>query len=207
MSLTDLRKDFKQLFSASAKKPAIVDVPKLKYLTYDGEGHPADNEAFQKGFEALFSIGYTLKFTLKYSPSELDFKVMPPEALYWTADETPLSDAPSEQWRWRLMIAVPDFIDGVKVREARQTIKRKKGLTSVDHLRLRTFREGKTLQLMHIGPYDQEGPTIERMCEFAAENGLRIDGKHHEIYCSDPRRTAPEKLKTILRLPVKKARA
>ncbi|MCP5117390.1 MAG: hypothetical protein GY953_41730 [bacterium] len=193
------------MFSASVKKPVIVDVGKLKYITYDGEGHPDGNEDFQRAFEALYSVAYTIKFTLKMGPDGRDFKVMPPEGLWWIEGGQPFDKAPKSAWRWRLMIAVPDYVDGAMLRAARKGIKEKKGLTSPENVRLKPFREGKAVQLMHIGPYDQEKPTIDRMMEFAAEGGYRVAGKHHEIYISDPRRTAPEKLKTILRLPVKRA--
>ena len=204
MPVTDLRKEFKPLFSASAKKPVILDVPKLKYLTYDGESHPDGNATFQQAFEALYAVAYTIKFTLKMGPDGRDFKVAPPEGLWWIEGDKPFDTAPKADWRWRLMIAVPDYVDGAMLRAARGAIKEKKGLTTPDNVRLKLFREGKAVQLMHIGPYDKEKPTIDRMMEFAADQGFRTAGKHHEIYLSDPRRTAPEKIKTILRLPVKR---
>lgn len=206
MPLTDLRKAHKPLYSASVKKPAIVDVPTLKCLTCDGEGHPNDNPGFQQGFEALYAIAYTLKFTYRLGSSSEDFRVMPPEALWWVDGDKCFGSALPEKWRWRLMIAVPDYVDGAAVRDARSAVKKKKGLTSVDRVRLRKFREGKAVQLLHVGPYDQEPETLARMDAFAAENACRPAGKHHEIYLSDPRRTAPERLKTILRIPVRKAR-
>lgn len=205
MTVTDLKKEYKPYYSASAKKPVLVDVPALQFLTYDGEGHPENNVEFHGGFEVLYSLAYTLKFAFKLGPSKQDFKVMPPEALMWIDGDRDFESASREEWRWRLMVAVPDCVDGAALKEARATIKKKKGLTSVDRVRLRKFREGKAVQFLHVGPYDQEHESIRRMEEFAAESGCRASGKHHEIYLSDPRRASPEKLKTILRMPVKKA--
>jgi len=206
MSLTDLRKEHKPLYSASAKKPAILDIPALQFLSYDGEGHPDGNASFQEAFEALYSMAYTLKFSFKLGPSARDFKVMPPEGLWWIESDKDFANAAKKDWRWRLLIAVPEYVDGAAIREARSAVKKKKGLSSVDRVRLRKLREGKVVQLLHIGPYDKENETIGRMNAFAAENGYRPAGKHHEIYLSDPRRTAAERLKTILRSPVKKSR-
>ena len=115
--------------------------------------------------------------------------------------------ADKSSWKWTLMIAQPDVITAAILRAAKQKVKEKKGLARVDDVRLESWREGKVVQMMHIGPYSEEPATIAKMHEFAAENGLQITGKHHEIYFSDPRRTKPEKLKTVLRQPVKKATA
>ena len=123
------------------------------------------------------------------------------DGLWWSETE-PFDLAEKSSWKWTLMIAQPDVITAPLVRAARKTVKEKKGLAQVDDVRLESWREGKAVQMMHIGPYSEEGPTIEKMRQFAAGQGCRLTGKHHEIYLSDPRRARPEKLRTLLRHPV-----
>lgn len=205
MRKIDLKKDWKPLYTASARKPALIDVPKLKFLMIDGQGDPNTNPEFQRAIEALYSVAYTLKFTLKMGPEQIDYPVMALEGLWWT-DTQPFDETNKAAWKWTLMIAQADVITAAMVRAAKKKVKEKKGLARVDDIRLEDWREGKAVQMMHIGPYSEEGPTIEKMHHFAAEQGYQFTGKHHEIYFSDPRRTKPEKLKTLLRHPVAKAR-
>lgn len=203
MSKLDLRKELKELYTASAKKPAIIKVPKLKYLMVDGMGDPNDNPAFQQSIEALYGLSYTMKFASKLGPDGQDWTVMPLDGLWWVEGK-PFSETNKNEWRWTLMIAQPDFVSAAMFRAARKQLKQKKDSALIDSVRLGSLREGISAQIMHTGPYAEEGPTIERLHQFAVEQGYEFDGKHHEIYMSDPRRTAPEKLKTIVRYPVKK---
>ena len=206
MSKIDLRKELKPLYSASASKAALINVPKLKFLMVDGAGHPEANPAFQHAMEALFGVAYTLKFASKLGPSKKDWTVMPPEGLLWMKGNRKFTPEHKDDWRWTLMILQPDFVTARMVREAKAQVKEKKDSPAVDELRLASFREGPAVQIMHIGPYSEVGPAIDKLGQFAAGQGYALTGKHHEIYCSDPRRAAPEKLKTIVRQPVKKKR-
>lgn len=205
MPKTDLKKELKQFYTASARKPALVDVPKLKYLMIDGSGDPNGAPGLQGAMEAMYAVAYTLKFALKLGPEKLDWTVMPPEGLWWTEDGGHINEKNTASWRWTLMMVVPDFVTAAMLRQTVKTVKEKKGLALLDDVRLGSWREGKAVQMMHIGPYSEEGVSIDKMQQFAAENGYAATGKHHEIYFSDPRRTKPEKLKTLLRQPVKKA--
>ncbi len=207
MPKTDLKKELKRLYTASAKKVALVDVPKLKFLMIDGSGDPNTNPLFQQAMEALFSVAYTLKFTLKRGSEKLDWSMMPPEGLWWTEGAESFDTADKAAWKWTLMMTLPGFVTAAMVREAKKAVKEKKSLARVDDLRLEAFREGPCVQILHIGPYVEEGPAIEKLRQFAAEKGYAPAGKHHEIYFSDPRRVKPEKWRTILRLPVRKLAA
>lgn len=205
MPKIDLRKQFKNLYTASAKKAALVDVPRLKFLMVDGAGHPDGNPLFQQAMEALFGVAYTLKFSSKLGPAKLDWTMMPPEGVWWMEGSRPFDCADKAAWRWTLMIAQPDAVTAAMVRAAKKTLKEKKNPALVDDVRLEALREGPAVQILHIGPYDAEQPAVDKLIAFAAENGYAISGRHREIYFSDPRRTKPEKLKTIIRCPVKKA--
>ena len=202
MSKLDLRKELKQFYTSS-KKPNIVDVPEGKFLTITGRGEPG-GEAYQAALNALYSVAYTVKFGSKKEGR--DFTVMPLEGLWWwDTPATRLSEAPPrEEWNWKSMIRQPDFVTDEMVEAAKEEAKAKKGLTEVDNIVLEVFEGGLSAQIMHIGPYSEEGPTVERLHAFIAGNGYRMRGIHHEIYLSDPRRSAPERWRTIIRQPIEK---
>jgi hypothetical protein len=204
MRKIDLKKEWKSLYTASARKPALIDVPKLKFLMIDGQGDPNTSPEFLGAIEALYSLAYTLKFSLKLGPKKIDYPVMALEGLWWT-DSLVFDQEDRDSWKWTLMIAQPEVITAAMVRQAKKTVKEKKELARVDSIRLESWREGKAVQILHIGPYSEEPATIEKLHAFAKESGYTLAGKHHEIYFSDPRRTKPGKLKTLLRQPVKKA--
>jgi hypothetical protein len=206
MPKIDLRKDLKPLYTASAKKGVLVEIPRMKFLMIDGSGHPNGNPLFQQGMEALFGVAYTLKFSSKLGPQKLDWTVMLPEGLWWVEGSEPFCTAAKSAWRWTLMIAQPDAVTSAMVREAKKTLKERKNPARVDDVRLASLPKERCVQILHIGPYDAVQPTIDKLHAFAAENGYNVAGKHHEIYFSDPRRTKPEKLKTIVRFAVSKAR-
>ncbi len=200
MSKLDLRKELKRYYSAK-RKPEILDVPPGKFLTYLGRGAP-EGEAYQTALTALYGLSYTLKF--KSKAEGRDFTVMALEGLWWWDDPTvfDLEDAPPrEEWNWKSMIRQPDFITQEKVDEVRPEVREKRG-PAVDAVALETFHEGLSAQIMHVGPYSEEGPTGRILHAFIEESGYRMRGRHHEIYLSDPRRSKPENIKTILRQPV-----
>jgi hypothetical protein len=201
MTKLDLRKELKRYYTAK-QRPEIIDVPEGKFLTILGKGDP-NGEEYQQAMMALYGVSYTLKFDQKAKGR--DYNVMHLEGLWWVDGGIfDLNDpAPREQWRWKSMIRQPDFITGEMVEEIRPSVREKRGAT-VDQVKLESFHEGFSAQVMHVGPYSEEGPTLELLHGFIEESGYRPRGDHHEIYLGDPRRTKPENLKTILRHPVEK---
>jgi hypothetical protein len=200
----DLRKERKALYNARAGKPSIVDSVPTQVIAIDGKGHPSIAEPkFEDAIAGLFCIAYGMKFGRKKSKQGPDFAVPNLEALWWVAGNKPMSatTAPAD-WRWTAFVAVPDFLKKADVKAAAKAAGKDAPLLA-KKVALRKLREGKSVQLLHVGPYDQEGATIAKVHAFAAANGLKVRGKHHEIYLNDPAKTAPEKLKTILRLGVK----
>jgi len=197
----DLRKKLKAFYS-SPKKPNIIDVPPAKFLTITGRGEPG-GEAYQKAINALYSVAYTAKFNAKAAGK--DFTVMALEGLWWFDDPNASFDSvPREEWNWKSMIRQPEFITEEMVKEAKAQAKAKKGLEEIDKVVLEAFHERLSAQIMHIGPYSEERETIVKLHKFIKDKGYKMRGQHHEIYMSDPRRTAPEKLKTIIRQPISK---
>ena len=202
----DLKRELRE-FYAPGREPVIVDVPELAYVMIDGRGDPNTAPEFSQAIEALYTIAYTAKFALKRAAQGPDFTVMPPEGLFWTAGSPELAHGTKSDWNWTLMIMQPDRVTPEVFREAQATALEKKPLEALRRVRLERLAEGRVAQVMHIGPYAAEGPTIERLHAFIAEQGYELAGKHHEIYLSDPRRAAPEKLKTVIRQPVAARRA
>jgi hypothetical protein len=166
----------------------------------DGRGAPEDSR-YREALEALYPLAYTLKFALKKERG-LDYPVMPLEGLWWAEDMNAFANADREAWIWTAMIMQPDFVTQEDFESARAEVERKKGSSAALAVaRLERFEEGRSAQIMHIGPYSAEGPTITKLHDFIEEQGGRLRGKHHEIYLGDPRRSAPEKLKTVIRQP------
>lgn len=217
----DLRKQYRSLYQPSGKAPVLVEVPELLFLSADGrieEGEkPGDSAAFKQAVQALYGASYTLKFMSKLRKVRpVDYPVMPLEGLWWVEDGDFDITRPGN-WRWRAMIMQPDHLTAALLDEAIAKVRQKHPNPALDLLRLRPYREGLSVQVMHVGPYATEPATVERLRAFAREQGLveRHDlvkrrgyadvYDHHEIYLGDPRRTAPSKLKTVLRHPVRRA--
>lgn len=201
MEKIDLKKDWKQLYLASAKAVAEVDVPPLHYLMVDGRGDPNTTPAYAEAVEALFSVAYTAKFMLKKGPQQIDYAVMPLEGLWWADDMAAFEANDRSQWRWTMMILQPDFVGADIIDAAMAEVRKKKALPGVARLRFESFTEGHCAQLLHVGPFSEEKPNIDRLHAYIDERGGRR-GKHHEIYLSDIRRAAPDKWKTIIRHPM-----
>ena len=201
MSKLDLRKELKAYYTAK-KKPEIIDVPPGKYLTILGKGDPNADE-YQQAMQALYGMSYTLKFDQKAQGR--DYTVMHLEGLWWIEDGVfDLNNpAPREQWRWKSMIRQPDFVTKEMVEKIIPGVREKRG-PKVEEVKLETFHESLSAQVLHVGPYSEEGPTIKLLHDFIRELGYRERGDHHEIYLGDPRRSKPENLKTILRHPIEK---
>jgi hypothetical protein len=202
MQKIDFKKRLKQLYSAPAKEPVIVEVPPLNFIMIDGAGDPNTSEEFQRAVEALFSVSYTLKFIIKKGPLAIDYGVLPLEGVWWAEDMSAFTAGDKQSWKWTLMIMQPEYVTEELFEQALEQARHKKDLPAVDQLRLESFHEGLSAQLLHVGPFSEEGPTIERLHRFIEDHGYRRRDKHREIYLSDLRRAAPEKLKTIIRQPI-----
>jgi hypothetical protein len=196
MATIDFAKSLKDLYTAKTTVKDVNAGPGV-FLAVDGQGAPG-KESFQEAIRNLFNVVYTVKFACKHG-GDCDFKVSKLECVY-------LSDpaaTPMDQWQWRLLIRIPDDVSAKHVNDAKRTVKEKKGFDVANVKRLR-WKEGPALQVLHVGPYDKVGVTCCQLGKFAESNGWSMDGPPHEIYISDPRMTAPERLKTIVRLGVKK---
>ena len=213
MEVLDLRKQYKELYKPSARKVELVEVPELGFAMIDGaieKGYePSTSPGFQQANQALYSLAYTLKFMLKKRDTDpVDYPVMALEGLWWVQDGV-FDITVKDNWYYTLMIMQPDVVTREVFAEGLEALRRKQGGSpSLEVIRLERFREGACVQSMHVGPYATEPATLERMQAFMQENGLRdlvgLGGKHHEIYLGDPRRAAPDRLKTVLRHPVEK---
>lgn len=181
---------------ATPKKPSLVEISPAQYLAIDGRGQPGGDE-FQTAIGALYGMAFTIKMTRKVEGLG-DYAVCKLEALWWDTDR------PRDEWAWKMMIRTPDFVGKADMKSALAKLVEKKKGDGADRVELEKIKEGRCVQMLHVGPYEKEHETIAAMMAFAEENGLEAAGRHHEIYLSDPRRVPPERLKTILRYPVVK---
>jgi len=195
----DLRRELKALYASPRDKVVVVDVPPLGFLMVDGAGDPNSAPAYREAVEALYAVAYTLKFAMKGEGR--DFAVGVLEGLWWAEDPSVFLTGDRAQWQWTMMIAVPDFVSAAAVDAARAKAAGKKVLPAAAGLRWERFHEGSAVQTLHLGPYAGEGPAIAGLHAHIEGLGRRLHGKHHEVYLSDPRRTAPDRLKTIVRQP------
>lgn len=202
MTKIDYKKQFKQLYRPSTKQVEIVAVPPMNFLMVDGAGDPNTATAFSEAIKALYPLAYTLKFMVKKGPLAIDYGVMPLEALWWADDMTAFTTGNKDRWQWTVMIMQPECITPEMVTQATAEVAKKKNPVALPLVRFERFAEGKAAQTLHIGPFTEEGPTIERVHAQIATAGSQRIGKHHEIYLSDLRRTAPEKWQTIVRQPL-----
>ncbi len=203
MKKVDLKKELKSLYQPSAKAVALVDVPTMNYLMIDGEGDPNTSKSYAEAIETLFAVAYTVKFSVK-KPQEVDYGVLPLESLWWADDMSAFSTGDKSRWKWTAMIMQPSFVTAKAVDAAVADVKKKKNPAALAKLRFESLTEGTCAQTLHIGPFSEEGPTIERVHEFIRARGAKLVGKHHEIYLSDLRKAAPEKWKTVVRQPLAK---
>jgi len=203
MEIIDLRKELKRLYTAKTR-PELIDIPEGRFLTFNGKGEPGGEE-YTAALNALYGVAYTLKFGLKRK-GVADFTVMGLEGLWWWDDPSimRLEDAPPrETWNWKSMIRMPDLITEEMAEAAKDEVRDKRGPT-VDRVSLESFNEGLSAQMLHVGPHSDEPRSLKVLHAFVEEQRYRLRGRHHEIYMGDPRRTAPQRLKTILRHPVEK---
>lgn len=202
MTKIDFKKELGALYRPSAKEATQVDMPPMNFLFVDGEGDPNLSEAYSAAVEALFALSYSIKFAARNRTPAIDYGVMPLEGLWWADDMSTFSGNNKADWKWTMMIMQPAFVSSAMVEEARAETKRKKQHAALTDVRFESFTEGVCAQILHIGPFSQEGPTIRRLHQFIANSGQELAGKHHEIYLTDVRRADPQKWKTILRQPV-----
>lgn len=181
-------------------RPEILEFDEVFYVTIEGSGEPG-GEMFQKGTNELFTLAYQIKFSSRAAGR--DFTVSNLETLWWTESGEFDPEKKPEEWRWKVMIRLPDFVGPEDVENAKKEAMQKKNLPDLEKAEYEIMKEGKCVQVMHIGPYDEEGRTYNLLMEFVDQNGLKLNGLFHEIYLSDPSRTSPENLKTIIRLPVR----
>jgi len=186
---------------ATPKKPEILTISPAQYLTVVGQGEPG-GDTFTTRIGALYAVAYTVKMTSKFAGR--DYVVCKLEAVWWGSSKRPdFFKEDMSKWNWKLMIRTPEFIRQKDIRAAQDALEKKGKGPEVAEVKLEIIDEGLCVQMLHVGPYDQEAVTVEVMKQAAVEQGLRFHGLHHEIYLSDPRRVAPERLRTILRVPVK----
>ncbi len=201
MKKINFKKELAEFYNPSKTKVRLVDVPAMNFLMIDGKGDPNTSPAYAAAIEALFAVSYTLKFTIKKGEMAIDYGVMPLEGLWWVEDMRNFDPEKKEDWLWTAMIMQPDFITKEMVQDALDTVRMKKNPEALTKIRFETFREGPSAQIMHIGPFSEEGPTIKKVHDHIHSQGFDLTGKHHEIYLSDIRRAAPEKWRTIIRQP------
>ena len=198
----DLTREFKSLYKPSASTPAILPIPGFQFLSLDGSGDPNNSDLYQQTIQSLYQFAYTLKFAIKKA-NGTDFQVMPLEGLWWAENMDDFRTLPKSSWQWRMMIAQPNLVSTEWVETARKlALAKKDAAPRLSEVKFQVYEEGLSVQILYIGPYSAEGPTIQRLHEYARDQNYHLAGLHHEIYLSDPGRTNPEKLRTILRQPI-----
>ncbi len=201
----DLAKLWKSDYAAP-RNPVLLNMPEAVYLAIEGKGEPGGAE-FSAKVGALYAMAYTIKMTRKFD-GRTDYSVSKLEAQWWgPKKETCFAGLPKDQWRWRLMIRTPDFVAPSELDAARAALKKRGNAAGTDGVQLFSLTEGQCVQMLHVGPYEKAGETVEKMLSFAAGQGLAPAGEHHEVYLSDPRRVPAERLKTIMRQSVRPAGA
>jgi hypothetical protein len=203
MEKLDLKKSLKYLYEPSAKDFSVVDVPEMNFLMIDGHGNPNTSAEYAASLQALYSAAYTLKFMIKKEMA-IDYPVMASEGLWWVDDMRDFSISRKEDWKWTMMIMQPEIVTRQLFERAVAEALEKKGQPALNRLRLERFHEGLSTQILYFGPYSDEGPTISRLHQSIEQSGHVRFGKHHEIYLGDPRRVAPDKLRTVIRQPMRK---
>lgn len=201
----DYKKEFPDIYNPSSKEISIITIPPMKFFMIDGKGDPNTSQEFQDAIPVLYGASFTLKMKeIKKKTPTKDYVIPPLEGLWYMPNMKEWSMTDKNKWQWTLMIRIPDFATADQIYRTIEILKQKPNLPSLPKLRIETYNEGLSMQIMHIGPYDAEPPTIAKMHKFAEQNGYKLNGKHHEIYLGDPRKGDPLKIKTILRQPILK---
>lgn len=203
MEKLDLKKTLKHLYNPPSKDVVSVDVPSMRFLMIDGQGDPNTSAEYAQAIEALYSASYAIKFAAKKGELGIDYGVMPLEGLWWADDMSAFADSDRDEWLWTMMIMQPDVVPDELVSDTLAAVAEKKPVPGFARMRFEPFAEGLSAQVMHIGPFSEEAPNIERVHDFIASSGHTRFGKHHEIYLSDIRKAAPSKWKTVIRQPMR----
>ncbi len=201
----NLKKQFPELYNP-AKKPHITEIPEMTFFMVDGNGYPVYKPLYQESMQLLYGASFSLKMKI-IKPTGKDYVIPPLEGLWWADDMSIFTTEymeRKEEWKWTSMIRIPDFVSEEQIKKGLTIFQKSKNPENFDKLRYEKYAEGTVVQVLHLGPFSEEGPVIERMHEFALAQGYILHEKHHEIYISDPRRTKPEKLRTVIRQPIKK---
>jgi hypothetical protein len=185
---------------ATPRKPVILEIKPAVYLAIDGKGPPG-GDIFTAKIGALYAVAFTVKMTRKFAGQQ-DYAVCKLEALWWSGAAGNFAQAPKEEWEWRLLIRTPEFVTREELDNAVRVLLKRGKPEDVKQVRLEPLQEGTCVQMLHVGPYEKEGETVALMKAVAEREGFQLTGRHHEVYLSDPRRVAPERLKTILRVPL-----
>lgn len=204
MKKIDCKKELRSLYAPSAKVISIVDIPAMNYAMIDGKGDPNTAREYTEAIEVLYALSYTIKFMVKKGTSGIDYGVLPLEGLWWVPNMKEFSVNRKDDWLWTAMIMQPEIVTKEIYQAAIETVHKKKNPAAINKIRFESYSEGTCAQVLYFGAYKDEGPTIARVHNFIDEKGYRRSGKHHEIYLNDPRKAAPEKLKTIIRQPCDK---
>ncbi len=199
MGKIDVKKMLKQFYNPSAKEVSVVDLPAMNYLMIDGKGDPNNSQSFKEAVEALFTLSYNLKFAIK-KQTEIDYSVMPLEGLWWGDDMSKFMDH-KDNWFWTVMIMQPEPVTAQWVATAKELVAKKKPQIDLNKIRFESYTEGSCVQIMHIGTFSEEGPTVARLHDYIDKNGYQKSLKHHEIYLSDFHKVNPAKMKTVVRQP------
>lgn len=202
MVKVDIKKELKMLYRPPSTEVFRLEVPTMNFLMIDGEGDPNTAQQFKDAVETLYPLSYALKFMVKKGPMAIDYGVMPLEGLWWSDDMSTFTAGDKSRWKWTLMIMQPEYIARDMVESAIVEVKRKKNPVALTKTRFEAFSEGLVAQTMHIGPFSDEGPTVQRVHDYIDSCGCERSGKHHEIYLSDIRKADPKKWKTVIRQPM-----
>ncbi|NVM46350.1 MAG: GyrI-like domain-containing protein [Candidatus Lokiarchaeota archaeon] len=198
----DFKKSMKEYYQPKPNEVVLVNVPEMQFLMINGMGSPGDSKEYQDALAALYPISFKTKFLSKANGK--DYVVPPLEGLWWADNMDDFIEGNRDKWKWTMMIMQPDWITQDMINEAITITEEKKPELSnlISKLRLEKYNEGKAAQIMHIGPYSEEGPTVQKVHDFIQKEGGKFDGqknKHHEIYLSDPRKANPATMKTVIR--------
>lgn len=202
----NLKKQFPELYNPT-KEPHFIEIPEMNFLMVDGTGYPVENPLYQEAMQLLYGASFSLKMKIIKPTTGKDYVVPPLEGLWWADDMSVFTTEYMErkdEWKWTSMIRIPDFVSEEQIKKGLTIFQKSKNPENFDKLRYEKYAEGTVVQVLYLGPFSEEGPVIKRMHEFALAQGYILHKKHHEIYISDPRRTKPEKLRTVIRQPIKK---
>lgn len=201
----DYKKAFPELYKPSAKEPSIIEIPEMNFFMIDGRGDPNKSTEYKLAIETLYAASFTLKMKIikKKMPTK-DYVVPPLEGLWYMPQMENWSMKEKNKWFWTMMIRIPDFITQQQIKKSMIVLKETKNPVVFPKLRYKKYKEGKCAQILYFGSYDDEPETISKLHSYIEDQGYVLKGKHHEVYLNDPRRTKPEKLKTILRQPMGK---